>query len=287
MAIDLHAHTVFSDGTDTPAQAMARALDVGVTTLAIVDHDTTAGWEAAQAQRPDGLTLVRGTELSTHVVVEGRRYSIHLLAYLFDPATAGIAAELARLRSDRLQRGLAIVDRMVAAGLPISQEEVLAIAGGAPVGRPHIGRALMARGLVGSVTEAFVSYLSPRGPYYVSKADTPFADAVALVRAAGGVPVIAHSRSRGAAAVTDDAFFDRAVDAGLLGIEVDHPDHGEAARADLRRIASRHRLIMTGSSDYHGLNKTLRLGQEATQADQLAAIVAGSSGATAVLGPEA
>lgn len=285
MAIDLHAHTDFSDGTDTPALAMARALDAGVTTLGIVDHDTTDGWAAAEAQRPDGLALVRGTELSTHVVVGGRRFSIHLLAYLFDASSPRIAAELRRLRSDRLERGLDMVQRMVAAGLPISAEEVLAIAGDAPVGRPHIGRALMERGLVDSVTEAFGSYLSPRGPYYVSKADTPLAEAIGLVRDAGGVPVIAHSRSRGAAAVTDDAFFDRAVAAGLLGIEVDHPDHDDAARSDLRRIASRHRLIMTGSSDYHGLNKTLRLGQETTAPESLAAIVAASSGATPVLGP--
>lgn len=285
MAIDLHAHTVFSDGTDTPAQAMARALDAGVTTLGIVDHDTTDGWAAAAADRPGGLALVRGAELSTHVVVEGRRYSMHLLAYLFDPASPGIAAELARLRSDRLQRGLAIVERMVAAGLPITSDEVLAIAGDAPVGRPHIGRALMSRGLVASVTEAFSSYLSPRGPYYVSKADTPLADAIALVRDAGGVPVIAHSRSRGAAAVTDEAFFARAAAAGLMGVEVDHPDHDDAARADLRRIAARHGLIMTGSSDYHGLNKTLRIGQETTAPEALAAIIAGSNGVTGVLGP--
>lgn len=283
--IDLHAHTVFSDGTDTPAEAMAHALHAGVTTLAIVDHDTTDGWAAAEADRPAGLTLLRGTELSTHVVVGERRYSIHLLAYLFDPTSPGIAAELARLRSDRLQRGLEIVERMVAAGLPISSDEVLAIAGDAPVGRPHIGRALMARGLVDSVTDAFSSYLSPRGPYYVSKADTPLAEAIALVRGAGGVPVIAHSRSRGAAAITDDAFFDRAVADGLLGIEVDHPDHSDAARDDLRRIAERHRLIMTGSSDYHGLNKTLRLGQETTAPEQLAAIVDGSNGVTGLLGP--
>jgi predicted metal-dependent phosphoesterase TrpH len=283
--IDLHAHTVFSDGTDTPAEAMAHALHAGVTTLAIVDHDTTDGWAAAEADRPAGLTLLRGAELSTHVVVGERRYSIHLLAYLFDPTSPGIAAELARLRSDRLQRGLEIVERMVAAGLPISSDEVLAIAGDAPVGRPHIGRALMARGLVDSVTDAFSSYLSPRGPYYVSKADTPLAEAIALVRGAGGVPVIAHSRSRGAAAITDDAFFHRAVADGLLGIEVDHPDHSAAARDDLRRIAGQHRLIMTGSSDYHGLNKTLRLGQETTAPEQLAAIVDASNGVTGPLGP--
>jgi predicted metal-dependent phosphoesterase TrpH len=285
MTIDLHVHTVFSAGTDTPARAMALALAAGVGALAIVDHDTTDGWVTAERDRPDGLTLIRGTELSTHVAIGGRRYSIHLLAYLFDPSEPGIAAELSRLRADRLHRGLAIVERMVGAGVPISAGQVLEIAAGAPVGRPHIGRALMAAGLVSSVTEAFDSYLSARGPYYVSKADTPLDVAIALVRAAGGVPVIAHARARGAAGVTDDAFFDAAVDAGLLGVEVDHPDHTGPARADLRRIAARHGLIVTGSSDYHGANKTVRLGQETTDPAALAAIIAASSGVVRPLGP--
>lgn len=284
MTIDLHTHTVYSDGTDTPLAAMTAALAAGVTTLAITDHDTTSGWAEIEAQRPEGLTVVRGTELSTHVVVDDRRYSVHLLAYLFDPRDPALAAELERLQSDRLTRGLMIVDRMVAAGLPLSREQVLDIAGGAPIGRPHIGRALMYHGLVGSVSEAFASYLSPRGPYYVSKADTALHEAIALVRGAGGVPVIGHPRARGVAAVTDHDFFARCADAGLAGIEVDHPDHDEAARAALRETAARLGLITTGSSDYHGSNKTLRIGQEHTSEESLAAIVEASSGVTPLLG---
>lgn len=285
MTTDLHTHTVYSDGTDTPQAAMTAALAAGVTTLAITDHDTTAGWAEIEARRPPGLTVVRGTELSTHVVANGRRYSVHLLAYLFDPRDAALTAELDRLQTDRLARGLMMVDRMVAAGLPLSREQVLDIAAGAPVGRPHIGRALMYHGLVDSVSEAFASYLSAHGPYYVSKADTALADAIALVRGAGGVPVIGHPQARGAAAVTDHAFFARCADAGLAGIEVDHPDHDEPARARLRDSAGRLGLIATGSSDYHGGNKALRLGQESTSPEALAAIVDASSGVTPLLGP--
>lgn len=285
MTIDLHIHTSYSDGTDTPSAAMSRALTLGVTTVAIVDHDTADGWAEAAADRPEALALVRGAELSTHIAAEGHVYSIHLLAYLFDPTTPAMSTELARLRADRLHRGVAIVERMVAGGVPISVDQVLTIADGAPVGRPHIGRALMDAGLVGSVTEAFAGYLSPRGPYYVSKSDTPLETAIALVRDAGGVPVVAHSRSRGAAAVTDAGFFDRCVTAGLMGIEVDHPDHDDAARADLRRIARRHGLIQTGSSDYHGTNKTVEIGQETTAPDELAAIAAAATSAVAILGP--
>lgn len=287
MTIDLHVHTLFSDGTDSPGAVMAAARAAGVTTVAVVDHDTTEGWGVAAAARPEGMTLVRGAELSTHVLARGHRFSIHLLAYLFDPQAAGIAAELARLRADRLQRGLAIVERMVAGGVPISAAQVLRIADGAPVGRPHIGRALMSAGLVGSVSEAFGSYLSPRGPYYVSKSDTPLETAIALVREAGGVPVIAHARSRGAAAITDAAFFRRLTEVGLAGIEVDHPDHGPADRRELAAIARRDGLIVTGSSDYHGTNKTVAIGAESTDPRELAAIVAASSGVTALLGPGA
>lgn len=285
MTIDLHTHTTYSDGTDDPKAWMAAADAAGVTTLAITDHDTTDGWAAAVEARRPHITLVRGAELSTHVTVGDRRYSIHLLAYLFDPDDAPLAAELRRLRADRLQRGLEMVDRMVAGGLPISRQQVLEIAAGAPVGRPHIGRALMTAGLVTSVSEAFATYLSGRGPYYVAKADTELAPAVALVRAAGGVPVLAHPRSRGAAAITDEAMIRASVDAGLAGIEVDHPDHDAAARAELTELATRFGLIRTGSSDYHGSNKTLAIGQETTSEAALAAIVDASSGITTPVGP--
>ena len=286
MTIDLHTHTCFSDGTDRPAAWMAAAEAAGLTTLAITDHDTTDGWAAAADVRRPGMTLVRGAELSTHVTVDGRRYSIHLLAYLFDPDDPALSAELRRLRADRLQRGLAMVDRMVGAGLPISREQVLDIAAGAPIGRPHIGRALMDVGLVGSVTEAFATYLSGRGPYYVAKADTDLLSAIELVCDAGGVPVLAHPRSRGAAAITDEPMVRACVDAGLAGLEVDHPDHDTSARADLSRLAEGLGLIRTGSSDYHGSNKAVSIGQETTSADALAAIVAASSGTTPLLGPD-
>jgi predicted metal-dependent phosphoesterase TrpH len=285
MTVDLHTHTDFSDGTDSPAALMAAARAAGLTGVAVTDHDTTGGWQAAALARPSGLTLIRGAEFSTHLPYGDDQVSVHLLGYLFDPASPGLAAEMTRLRQDRLERGMAIVDRMVAAGLPVSREQVLDIAGGAPVGRPHIGRALVAAGLVGSVSEAFASYLSWRGPYYVRKADTELLGAIALVRDAGGVPVIAHPRSRGAARVMDEATLTSLADAGLAGIEVDHPDHDGADREDLRRIAGRLGLIVTGSSDYHGTNKRIRIGQERCCPEVVHAIVAASSGVTGLLGP--
>jgi predicted metal-dependent phosphoesterase TrpH len=283
MTIDLHTHSVFSDGTDTPASLLRAAQAAGVDTVAITDHDTTASWRPAAEALPPGMTLLRGTELSTHVVAGRRRRSIHLLAYLFDAADPAMDAELTRLRADRMDRGMVMVGKMVADGVPISRTQVTDIARGAPIGRPHIGRALVAAGLVATVSEAFATYLSARGPYYVSKADTALDDAIALVRGAGGVPVMAHPRSRGAASVTDAAMVAHAAGLGLAGIEVDHPDHSATDRAELREIAGRLGLVTTGSSDYHGTNKALRIGQDVTAPEALDRIVALSSGVTGLI----
>ncbi len=283
--IDLHAHSNASDGTDTPAELMAAAFAAGLSVVAITDHDTTGGWEPAAAARPDGLTLIRGTEFSTSVLVGDRKVSVHLLGYLFDPAHPAIVAEHARLRDERLHRGMAIVERMVTAGVPISASQVMEIAGTAPVGRPHIGRALVQSGVVSSVDEAFASYLAGRGPYYVPKADTDLRTAIGMIGAAGGVSVIAHPRARGEYRALSAEMLRELAGVGLGGLEVAHPDHSAEARAELRGIVDRLGLVGTGSSDYHGANKTLRLGQERTHPAQLARIVAASSGVTAPLGP--
>lgn len=282
--IDLHTHSTASDGTDSPAELMAAAEDAGLTVVALTDHDTTGGWAAAQEARPDGLALVRGAEFSTRARAGDRVASVHLLGYLFDPDDPAIVAEQERLRQERLHRGVAIVERMVAAGLPISVTRVLDIAGNAPVGRPHIGRALVDAGVVDSVDAAFASLLSGRGPFYVPKVDTDLERAVELIGAAGGVSVIAHCRARGERRVLTAQRIGELAEAGLTGLEIDHPDHDAAARAELTEIAGKYHLVSTGSSDYHGHNKKLRLGQETTAPASLQALVAATSGRVPVLG---
>lgn len=283
MRIDLHTHTSASDGTDTPAQLMAKAVDAGLDVIGLTDHDTTAGWQPAAAARPAELTLIRGAEFSTHVTLPQRTVSIHLLGYLFDPADRAIVTEQARLVDARLHRGLAMVDLMVADGLPIDREQVLEIAGGAPVGRPHLGMALVQSGAVPSVTAAFDSYLATRGRYYVPKADTELAVAVQLIVAAGGAPVIAHPRGRGEHRALTAELIGQLAELGLAALEVDHPDHDAADRAELAEIAQRYQLISTGSSDYHGHNKALRLGQQTTAPDALQRLLSRTSGVTAPL----
>jgi 3',5'-nucleoside bisphosphate phosphatase len=285
MLIDLHAHSTASDGTDSPAELMAAAAAAGLDVVAITDHDTTNGWEPAVAARPDDLCVIRGAEFSTLARASERRVSVHLLGYLFDPGARAVVDEQARLRQERLHRGMAIVQRMVTAGIPISPEQVMAIADGAPVGRPHIGQALVAAGVVESVDEAFASYLAGRGPYYVPKADTDLPTAIEMIADAGGVSVIAHPRGRGEFRALTFEYVKQLAGQGLGGLEVDHPDHSAAERAELRSIAERLDLLTTGSSDYHGHNKVLRLGQETTGPDTLAALVDRSSGVTAPVGP--
>lgn len=280
MRIDLHAHSTASDGTDRPAELMLAAAAAGLDVVAITDHDTTGGWAEAEAARPAGLTVIPGAEFSTQLPWQDWTASVHLLGYLFDPLDPAIVTEHLRLRAERLQRGTRMVELMIAAGLPISVAQVLEIAGSAPVGRPHIGRALVDAGVVGSVTEAFAGPLSGRAGFYVPKADTPLPAAIEMIAAAGGVSVIAHPRGRGEARVlTPDRLTELAA-LGLNGVEVDHPDHGPQERAELRELADRLGLLTTGSSDYHGHNKTLELGQETTAEATLQDILAISDGRT-------
>ncbi len=285
MLIDLHTHSTASDGTDTPAELMQAAAAAGLDVVAITDHDNTMGWAPALAARPASLTVIRGAEFSTTVRTPERRVSVHLLGYLFDPGHRAIVDEQARLREERLHRGMAIVERMVAAGVPITADQVLAIAAGAPVGRPHIGRALVDAGVVESVDEAFAVHLAGRGPYYVPKADTDLPTAVEMITAAGGVSVIAHPRGRGERRALTADYVAELARLGLGGLEVDHPDHDRDDRAELRAIADRLGLLTTGSSDYHGTNKVVRLGQATTDPDVLARLIGVSNGITEPVGP--
>jgi 3',5'-nucleoside bisphosphate phosphatase len=264
--IDLHTHSSVSDGTDSPADLVAAAAAAGLDVVALTDHDTTKGWAAATEALPAGLTLVRGAELScTSPDGRGRTCTVHLLAYLFDPDSPTIVAEQHRLRGDRRQRLRKMADRMREDGLPIDPDEVMAsLPAGSSAGRPHLAMTLQRAGLVGSVGEAFDRYLGDGSRYYLPRADTPVRDAIHMIDDAGGVTVLAHAfaHTRGRT-VTPEVIDDLAA-AGLAGIEVDHPDHDPEARAQLRGIAAELRLPVTGSSDYHGRNKSVALGAETT-----------------------
>ena len=279
MRIDLHTHSSVSDGTDSPAELVATAAAAGLDVVALTDHDTTAGWTAAEAARPAGLTVVPGMELSCrYFPTDEPPISVHLLAYLFDPLHPSFATERARLRDERLSRGERIVTALAADGYPVDWAEIVARSEGGVVGRPHIARALVDVGVVESVDHAFASLLHHRSPYYATKADTDVREGIALVRAAGGVPVFAHGLATKRGRVVGDAAVAAMVDAGLMGIEVDHPDHAPDERAHLRGLAADLDLIVTGSSDYHGSNKTTPIGACTTDPEQFEAILAAGTG---------
>ncbi len=283
--IDLHTHSNQSDGTDTPEQLVAAAAAAGLGALAITDHDTAAGWAEAAAALPAGFQLVRGAELSCAAPDgRGRLITVHLLAYLYDATSPAIVDEQLRLRAERRHRLRRMADQMVADGFPINTDELMSgLPDDAPAGRPHLAMALIRAGVVSSVDEAFASYLTG-GRYYVPRTDTPVERAIEMVRDAGGVTVLAHpfAISRGPI-VTAEVVADLA-GRGLAGVEVDHPDHDRETRARLRGLAGELGLLVTGSSDYHGTNKTVRLGQETTHPDVLDALAERATGGKVLVG---
>ncbi|NMO88791.1 PHP domain-containing protein [Actinomycetospora sp. TBRC 11914] len=282
--IDLHLHSSASDGTDAPADVVRLAAAAGVTTLALTDHDTTAGWDEAAAAVPAGVRLLRGAEFSTSSPDgRGGEVSAHLLGYLFDPADPAVLADQERLRGERSRRVGVMTERLRAAGYDVDPAAIAARTG-APVGRPHVAQALVDLGAVESVPAAFETFLHKDGPYYEPKADTPIAEAIGVIRAAGGVPVWAHPWARKRGGVVEESVIVDMAALGLVGVEVDHPDHSLADRDRLRALAADLGLVVTGSSDYHGTRKTVRIAAETTAPEALDTLVARATGADVVVG---
>jgi 3',5'-nucleoside bisphosphate phosphatase len=284
--IDLHTHSTASDGTDTPAELVANAAAAGLDVVALTDHDTTSGWAAAVAALPPGLSLVRGAELSCRSADgRGGHCTVHLLAYLFDPGADGVAAEHAQARAGRRRRLATMAARMAEDGFPVDPDELLAgLPEDSTAGRPHIAMALVRAGMVSTVDEAFERFLNDRGRYYVPSSRAPVESSIEMINAAGGVTVLAHAFAHHRGTTVTAEVIKELAGAGLAGVEVDHPDHDEQARAALRDLADDLGLIKTGSSDYHGTNKVLRLGQETTSPDMLAAITERATGSEIVVG---
>jgi 3',5'-nucleoside bisphosphate phosphatase len=276
--IDLHAHSVASDGTDTPAELMRAAAAAGLDVVALTDHDGTAGWAEAAQALPDGLTLLPGVELSAAAPEGDVQIPIHLLAYLVDPTDGPLRAECEAIAASRVDRAKSMIDAMVADGHRVSWDRVRERAVGT-VGRPHVATELLDAGLIASIDEAFTDrWIGAGGQYYRSERKIPAAEAIALVRGAGGVPIFAHPGAHGRGETVLDATIVALADVGLAGIEVDHPDHDEATRHHLRGLAADLGLLVTGSSDYHGSRKQTRLGDNLTAPEVYDAIVASGTG---------
>jgi 3',5'-nucleoside bisphosphate phosphatase len=276
--IDLHVHSSASDGTDPPAQVVRRAAQAGLDILALTDHDTQAGLAEAVGALPAGLTLVPAMELSCTI---DRQRSVHLLAFLFRPGDPALEREAERVRDDRVYRAKGMIAKLRDLGADVTWEQVTRIAGDAVVGRPHIARAMAESGVVAEPRDAFTpEWINDGGRAYVDRYAVPVDLAVALVRAAGGVPVLAHPRSPGYE--VPDEVIARLAAAGLAGLEVYHPDHDQAQRASLLSLAASLGLLATGGSDDHGAFNNSGLGREVTPPESYERILALATGDTPV-----
>jgi hypothetical protein len=270
--IDLHTHSRASDGTESPAALMQAAVDAGLDVVAITDHDTADGWSEASAAATElGIELVPGMEISTR----HRGRGVHLLAYRPDPTYPPLVEELALVLDGREGRVPAMLARLRELGIDITDEDVgRAAHGAAATGRPHVADALVTLGVVADRSEAFDRFLGAGGPAYVDRYAIALEDAIRLVDEAGGVSVVAHPWGRGGLGRPDEALFARLRTIGLAGIEVDHQDHDPSMREELRAIARRLGLVVTGSSDYHGSGKTdHELGCNTTSPDDYARLM--------------
>lgn len=279
MRADLHTHSTYSDGTEPPADVMRRAAAAGLDVIGLTDHDTVAGHREAAEALPAGLTLLPGVELSCRL----RGHSVHLLGYLFDTANDELAGEMAEIRESRLHRARAMIDRLTELGAPVTWDQVSEIAGGGVVGRPHIARAMVAAGVVPTVADAFTpEWIGPGGRARVHRYALDPAKAIRLVRAAGGVTVLAHPRGveRGWQ-IPGDVIADLAA-AGLTGIEINHPQQNEKERGRLATLCSALGVVASGGSDDHGALTGHRIGSEVAPDEAYEQLVSQASGAAPV-----
>jgi predicted metal-dependent phosphoesterase TrpH len=260
--IDLHTHSNFSDGTESPTTLLSKAMAHGITTLALTDHDTVAGWDEAIAYLRNGLQLVLGSEISCQT---DDGISVHMLGLLFDRQNPELMEMMATTRDNRYTRMSKIIEKLNAADYAITFEDVMAeLSEGATLGRPHLADALVTKGYMKSRDQVFAEVLHNDSPFYVSHYSPTPLEAIVKIKAAGGVAVMAHPMSSLRSRVVAPETFAEYVEAGLDGIEVFHRDHTEANRNLLLGIAAELDLVVTGSSDYHGNGKLNLLGENVT-----------------------
>ncbi len=258
---DLHTHSTFSDGTNRVSENVKLALEREVAGIGITDHDTVEGYaEAYESASGTDLEIVPGVEFSAEYLGA----SLHVLAYWVDPEHLGLREELRRLTDTRFRRGEMMVENLRTLGYDVSFERVREIAGDSVIARPHLAQAMVEAGIVQTEKDAFERFISDGGVAYVPKHALDPLDALDLIHDAGGVGVLAHPGMwRGEVAVPDE-LIERMAEAGMTGLEVDHPDHDPDQRAYYRGMANRLALLPIGASDCHGERFGYRLGCDTT-----------------------
>jgi predicted metal-dependent phosphoesterase TrpH len=243
VAVDLHSHTSVSDGALSPVELVRLASSRGLSMLSITDHDAIDGVETARRAAPAELEILAGAELTVHVA----NREAHILAYGIDPQDPSFRAALGDLARRRVERARAIVEKLVALGIEIEFEDVQEISGEGTIARPHVARALVDRGHAGSLDEAFRRWLGRHGPAFVPKEALSPRDAFDLIKAAGGIPALAHPGT-----FRRDDLIPVLVEAGLEGLEVRHTEHSAARARHYEALARDLDLLPTGGSDFHG-----------------------------------
>jgi 3',5'-nucleoside bisphosphate phosphatase len=261
--IDLHMHTLFSDGTASPAELLAAVTSAGLVAFSVTDHDTLDGLREVMRLRTESHPkLISGVELS----VNHNGSDVHMLGYGFDVDNKPLNDTLRDCAEVRDQRGRMMVDKLKSLGLDITYEQVAQVAGGGVVGRPHIADAMLRAGAVKSYEESFYKYIGNGKPAYVAKKMLLPKEAIDLLHKAGGVAVLAHPVLENTGRFLDDLIAD-----GLDGVEVYHAAHTEPDVDRYRDLARRYRLVMTGGSDYHGrTDRHGAIGSQKVPADLLA-----------------
>jgi len=242
--IDLHLHTNCSDGLTPPDKLLELVRRAGLSAFAVADHDTTAGYEQVRSLLEESdPELLPGVELSC----SSEKGDLHVLAYLFDPEAQPLREALEQFQKNRMSRGRMIVEKLNALGIDITYEDVLEVADGAAVGRPHVAEAMFRHKAIATYDDAFRRYIGDRGPAFVPKKNFTPPEAIAMIHRAGGLAVLAHPMIDGAVERIEEL-----AALGLDGIEAYHPDHSAGDRDRLKETARRLRLVWTGGSDFHG-----------------------------------
>ncbi len=251
--VDLHIHSTASDGRLSPAEVVGKSVAAGLTVIALADHDTVDSIVPAleAAKTFPRLEVIPAVEISTDVP----RGDVHILGYFIDYTHPELTATLASLRSSRRERARAMIVKLKRLGIQIEWQRVQQIAGSSTIGRPHIAQAMLEKGYISSIREAFTKYISWDGPAYVTRQKITPVEAVALIIKANGLPVLGHPSY-----VHDlDMMITELKAAGLVGMEVYYKDYTEEERNGLGRLARKHNLIATGGSDYHGLDDSTEI----------------------------
>lgn len=248
--LDLHIHTTASDGSLTPTQVVQLARKKGFSLIAVTDHDTMGGVaEALEAGKKYNVDVVPGVEISSGVTLE-----VHMLGYGMSPDHPVMKAMMEDMRAARVERMERIIENLQKMGVPITVEEVEAVAGGA-IGRPHIAQVLIAHGLVPDVRIAFREYIGVGAKAYVERRKMTSEQVVANIRDAGGVPVLAHGGLLRISEVELNQWIDSMAKKGLMGLECYHNAHTPQMERLLRAAAERNGLLVTGGSDFHGASR--------------------------------